>query len=274
MAYFCNLKLSAQNIFSVFIAPWELHNLSFQLVSFDYSQLELRILAHLSNDDKLKARLIIDTDFFISLAADLLKKPEHEITHEQRQNAKQICYGILYGMSNETFARETQMNIIEAEQFVENFYKTFPTMAQYLVDLKRHVLENGYVQSIHGRPLYFDLTHTISNEILKARMERQAINFVVQASACDIMKVAMERINQILDRMFPFDLKIRPTSIRPVYLVLQIHDELLFEIEKNSRTNEILNIIRHAMEINDHINLSLPVQIKSGDNWESMVSIV
>ncbi|CAF2131488.1 unnamed protein product [Rotaria magnacalcarata] len=246
----------------------------FQLVSFDYSQLELRILAHLSNDDKLKARLITDTDFFISLAADLLKEPEHEITHEQRQNAKQICYGILYGMSNETFARETQMNIIEAEQFVENFYKTFPTMTQYLVDLKRHVLENGYVQSIHGRPLYFDLSHTTSNEMLKARMERQAINFVVQASACDIMKVAMERINQILDRMFPFDLKIRPTPIRPVYLVLQIHDELIFEIENNSRTNEILNIIRHAMEINDHINLSLPVQMKSGDNWESMISIV
>ncbi|CAF1182526.1 unnamed protein product [Rotaria sordida] len=80
----------------------------FQLVSFDYSQLELCVLAHLSNDEKLKTHLINDTDFFISLAADLLKKPEHEITREQRQNAKQICYGIHYGMSKETFARETQ----------------------------------------------------------------------------------------------------------------------------------------------------------------------
>ncbi|CAF3131856.1 unnamed protein product [Rotaria sp. Silwood2] len=246
----------------------------FQLVSFDYSQLELRILAHLSNDEKLKTCLINNTDFFISLAADLVKKPEHEITREQRQNAKQICYGILYGMSKETFARETQMNINEAEEFVENFYKTFPIMTKYLDDIKRRVLETGYVQSIYGRLLYFDLNHMTSSETMKARMERQAINFVIQASACDIMKVAMERINQTLDRMFPFDLKIRPIPIRPVYLVLQIHDELIFEIEISLRTNEIINIIRHAMERNDHINLSLPVQIKSGDNWESMISVV
>ncbi|CAF4015864.1 unnamed protein product [Rotaria sp. Silwood2] len=246
----------------------------FQLISFDYSQLELRILAHLSNDEKLKTCLINNTDFFISLASDLVKKPEHEITREQRQNAKQICYGILYGMSKETFARETQMNINEAEEFVENFYKTFPIMTEYLDDIKRRVLETGYVQSIYGRLLYFDLNHMTSSETMKARMERQAINFVIQASACDIMKVAMERINQTLDRMFPFDLKIRPIPIRPVYLVLQIHDELIFEIEISLRTNEIINIIRHAMERNDHINLSLPVQIKSGDNWESMISVV
>lgn len=125
-------------------------------------------------------------------------------------------------------------------------------------------------------------------------MERQAINFVIQASACDIMKVAMERINQILDQMFPFDFKsksdnlfvykkskviyyfclVRPTPIRPIYLVLQIHDELLFEIEINSRINEIINIIRQTMEINNHINLTLPVQVKRGDNWESMVSVI
>ncbi|CAF1107116.1 unnamed protein product [Rotaria sp. Silwood1] len=246
----------------------------FQLVSFDYSQLELRILAHLSNDEKLKTRLINDTDFFISLAADLLKKSEHEITCEQRQNAKQICYGILYGMSKETFAHETQMNINDAEEFIENFYKTFPIMTQYLNDIKQRVLETGFVQSIYGRLLYFDLNHMTSNEMMKARMERQAINFVIQASACDIMKVAMERINQTLDRTFPFDLKIRPTPIRPVYFVLQIHDELIFEIEISLRTNEIINIIRHAMERNDYINLLLPVQIKSGDNWESMISVV
>jgi DNA polymerase I-like protein with 3'-5' exonuclease and polymerase domains len=122
-------------------------------------------------------------------------------------------------------------------------------------------------------------------------MERQAINFVIQASACDLMKVAMERINQALDRMFPFDFKsnlffiqkktkspliclVRPTPIRPVYLILQIHDELIFEIEMNSRTNEIINIIRQEMERTDHINLSLPVRIKSGDNWDSLISVV
>jgi DNA polymerase I-like protein with 3'-5' exonuclease and polymerase domains len=124
------------------------------------------------------------------------------------------------------------------------------------------------------------------------KMERQAINFVIQASACDLMKLAMERINQALDRLFPFDLKskesyfthgknvfafvnlVRPTPIRPVYLVLQIHDELIFEIEKSSRTPEILHLIHHEMEHNNQINLSLPVRIKSGDNWDSMISVV
>ena len=121
-------------------------------------------------------------------------------------------------------------------------------------------------------------------------MERQAINFVVQASACDLMKVAMERINQTIDQMFPFDLEsnnyfrgntilafavlVRPTPIRPVYFVLQVHDELIFEVEKSSRKNEIIHAIRDAMERNSQLNLSLPVHVKSGDNWESMKSVI
>ena len=118
-------------------------------------------------------------------------------------------------------------------------------------------------------------------------MERQAINFVVQASACDVMKVAMERVHQALDRLFPFDFKskcspgcspsqhslapVRPTPIRPVSLVLQIHDELIFEIERSSRTDEIVHLVRQEMSYDHHLHLSLPVQVKAGDNWESMV---
>ncbi|CAF4612043.1 unnamed protein product, partial [Rotaria sp. Silwood2] len=115
----------------------------FQLVSFDYSQLELRILVHLFNDSKLKTRLINDTDFFISLAADVLKKTEYEITHEQHQNAKQICYGTLYDMPKETFAHETHMNINEAEEFIKNFYKTFPIMTQFIDDIILISITNG-----------------------------------------------------------------------------------------------------------------------------------
>jgi len=174
-------------------------------------------------------------------------------------------------MSKETFARETCMNINEAEEFIENFYKTFPIMTEYINDIKRRAIEIGFAQSIFGRLLHFDLNRIRSNEMMKARIERQAINFVIQSSACDLMKVAMERINQALDRMFPFDFKIRPTPIRPVYLILQIHDELIFEIETNSRTNEIISTIHHEMERNDQINLFLPVQIKSGDNWDSII---
>jgi DNA polymerase I-like protein with 3'-5' exonuclease and polymerase domains len=189
-------------------------------------------------------------------------------------------------MSKETFARETRMNINQAEEFIENFYQTFPIMAEYLNEIKRRVGELGYVQSIYGRTLYFDLNRMMKE---RAKIERQAINFVIQASACDLMKMAMDRINQALDRMFPFDFKskssfirinkcfvylVKPTPIRPVYLILQIHDELLFEIEMSLRTNEIINTIRHEMERNDSINLSLPVKIKSGDNWDSMISVV
>ena len=122
---------------------------------------------------------------------------------------------------------------------------------------------------------------------MRTQMERQAINFVVQASACDIMKVAMERVHQALDRMFPFDFKskcspagspsrhcsvsVRPTPLRPVSLVLQIHDELIFEIERGSRTDDIVQVIRHEMSYDHHLSLALPVQVKAGDNWESMV---
>lgn len=117
------------------------------------------------------------------------------------------------------------------------------------------------------------------------------MNFVIQASACDIMKVALDRINQSLERMFPIDYKStttrtlreciadspsigRPTPIRPVYLVLQIHDELIFEIEMSSRATEIIQTIRQEMERNEHLQLLLPVKVKSGDDWESMISVV
>ena len=128
-------------------------------------------------------------------------------------------------MSKETFARETRMNLNEAEDFMTNFYKTFPTMTQYLSDIKQQVAETGYVHSVYGRPLYFDISRTATNPVNKARvikksflkfritnvcfqkMDRQAINFTIQASACDIMKVALEHINLALDRIFPFDFK-------------------------------------------------------------------
>ena len=127
-------------------------------------------------------------------------------------------------MSTETFARETRMSTDEARHFVDNFYQTFPTMKQYLDEIKQRVLDTGCVQSIHGRPLCFDLARMTSTEMTKARvndtgkasslltclsskMERQAINFIVQASACDIMKMTMDRITQALDRIFPFDFK-------------------------------------------------------------------
>ena len=143
------------------------------------------MLAFLSHDEALQARLTHDSDFFISLAAELLKRSSHEITREQRQHAKQVklrfsvritrfvcevCYGILYGMSTETFARETRMSTEEAQHFVQHFYQTFPTMKQYLDDVKQRVLETGCVQSIHGRPLCFDLTRMTSSETSTARV--------------------------------------------------------------------------------------------------------
>lgn len=179
LPFFEKFKSKYQTLFLI------ISSLGFQLVSFDYSQLELRVLAYLSKDNKLTGRLTNDKDFFISLAADLLKKFEYEITSEQRQNAKQVknliflviyfinlkvCYGILYGMSNETFARETRMNITEAEEFIENFSKAFPIMTEYINNIKRRVNELGYVQSIYGRLLYFDLNRMNSNEMVKARV--------------------------------------------------------------------------------------------------------
>jgi DNA polymerase I-like protein with 3'-5' exonuclease and polymerase domains len=125
-------------------------------------------------------------------------------------------------------------------------------------------------------------------------MERQAINFVVQASASDLMKMTIERISQNLEKIFPIDLKsnfvcvelvslmckecdvllVRPTSIRPVYLIMQIYDELLFEIEQTSRFEEIIQLIRHDMQHVDSISLPLPVKVQSGDTWDLLSPVI
>jgi len=246
----------------------------YQLVSFDYSQLELRILAHLSNDEQLKTFLRQDGDFFITLASTILHQPIEEITPEQRQNAKQICYGILYGMSLETLAYETRMSVDQARDFLANFFETFATMKQYLDQIKQRLLDTGHLQSICGRALYFDANRLRTKERFRAKMERQAINFVIQASACDLMKVTMDRITQSIDRAFPHDFKTRPTPLRPVYLLLQIHDEFIFEIEMSTRGEDIIGLIREDMERHDYLHLSLPVNVKCGMNWDSLVSLV
>ena len=124
---------------------------------------------------------------------------------------------------------------------------------------------------------------------LCAQMERQAINFIVQASACDLMKMAMERITQALDRLFPFDFKskdkhrvpfsktflcsARPTPIRPVYLILQVHDELIFEVESSTRMPDVIQVIRHEMERHDQLHLFLPVKVQVGANWDGMMPV-
>ena len=214
-------------------------------------------------------------------------------------------------MSTETFARETRMSTDEARLFVDKFYQTFPTMKEYLDGVKQRLLDTGCVQSIHGRPLCFDLARMTSNEMTKARvnatekasslltclsskMERQAINFIVQASTCDLMKMAMDRVTQALDRIFPFDFKstdvccflgrryhlsccsfsARPTPVRPVYLILQVHDELIFEIESSGRMHETIHLIRQEMERHEHLHLSLPVKVQSGANWDCMMPII
>ncbi|CAF1126197.1 unnamed protein product, partial [Didymodactylos carnosus] len=238
----------------------------FKLVSIDYSQLELRILAHLSVDIKLQERLNDPKfDFFMSLASHLLNKSIISVTEDERQNAKQICYGIVYGMSTETFAKEANMTQNDAETFIENFYQTFPVMKKYLDDLKIQLHLIGEVKSLFGRKMLFDCFKSSSIQY-KARIERQAVNFVIQSSACDVMKMAMQRLTHSLDREYPFDVKSQISP--PYYLILQLHDELLFEIDEQHLT-KIIGIIQSDMLLN-RLDLELPVKIKVGQNWGQM----
>ncbi len=233
----------------------------YELLSVDYSQVELRIAAHMADDQAMLAAFQAGQDIHATTAAAIYNLPLDMITGTQRRHAKAINFGLIYGMSAFGLTRTTELTLAEAEDFVEAYFTRFPGIKRYLDNVRRQAAEQGYVETLLGRRRYFPGLSTQRNQTVRNREEREAINAPIQGTAADIMKIAMLRV--------PVALKEAELSAR---MLLQVHDELVFEcpVDELERT---ASLVRSVMENAFSLKAPLHTDARHGANWGMLVPI-
>ncbi|XP_076278096.1 DNA polymerase theta [Lasioglossum baleicum] len=249
------------------------------MLSADYCQLELRILAHFSKDVTLCNIMRKPGDIFKNIAATWNHVSEDQVDDKMRQHTKQLCYGMIYGMGVRTLAENLSVDETDAKEFLESFMNAYPRISKWLNSVHEEARANGYVTTIlERRRMLPGLTS--SNLAEKSQAERQAVNTKVQGSAADIAKKAMVNIEERMRFEFPTSTAIMPTvnlkrklrssSKDPLqrggYLVLQIHDELLYEVNIND-LQQVATIIKESMEQVCQLAVPLPIKLKVGPAW-------
>ena len=227
------------------------------LLAADYSQVELRVLAHLSSDPTLSASFHHDEDIHSATASRVFGVEQAAVTPGQRRIAKVINFGILYGMGAPAVARQGDVSRQEAETFITQYFATFPDVRDYIEKTKREAATQGYVATVTGRRRAMPELRDPRREI-RAQAERAAVNAPVQGSAADIIKVAMVRLHAEMRRR---GLKSR--------MILQVHDELVFEVPEDELA-EMAALVRDTMEHAVELAVPLKVEVKAGTNWAAM----
>ncbi len=224
------------------------------LVGADYSQVELRLLAHLSGDAELVRRFRSGDDIHTATAAAVFGVAAAEVTEEQRRKAKVINFGILYGMSPFGLSRELAIGGKEAKEYIEQYFHRYPGVRDYIEDVKASARKNGYVLTIMGRRRFLrDIDSR--NRVLREAAERMAVNTPIQGSAADLIKLAMIRADR--------DFRERRMRAR---LILQVHDELIVEAP-GAEAKEAERILTGAMEGAAELTVPLTVSVSRGANW-------
>ena len=228
------------------------------LLSVDYSQIELRIVAHMAEDEAMLAAFRAGQDIHATTAAAIYGVPLSKVIKEQRRHAKAINFGLIYGMSPFGLTRTTELTLAESEDFVKAYFLQFPGVKKYLDGIRLKTQETGYVETLLGRRRYFPLLKNPPNQTLKNREEREAINAPIQGSAADIMKIAMIRI--------PPALAAAGLHSR---MLLQVHDELVLECPR-AELDETIHVVSNAMENAFPLSIPLTTEARSGENWYEM----
>ena len=231
------------------------------LLSVDYSQVELRIVAHMSNDETMLAAFRAGHDIHAATAAAIYEVPIDQVSKEQRNRAKGVNFGLIYGMSAFGLSRYMDITLAEAEDFVNAYFEQFPGVKKYLDGMKAQAAEKGYVETLLGRRRYFLGLKTQTNRNIRNREEREAINAPIQGTAADIMKIAMLRV--------PGAVKQAGLSAK---MLLQVHDELVLEcpIEELKPT---ANLVSRVMQAAYPLKIPLQTDARSGPNWNDMSPI-
>ncbi|MFH1475841.1 MAG: DNA polymerase I [Chloroflexota bacterium] len=227
------------------------------LVSADYSQIELRILAHVAGDAHLKEAFAAGRDIHRDSAALVLRKDPAEVTPDERSMAKMVNFGIAYGMSDFGLASRAGIPRDEARAFIDRYFATYSGISYYMLHVKETARAQGFVTTLLGRRREIPELRS-SNRSLVAAGERMAINMPIQGTAADIMKIAMIRVAA----------RLRSEGFR-ARLLLQVHDELLLEVPRDE-VDRLVPVVRETMEGALALDVPLTVDVKIGDDWESM----
>ena len=227
---------------------------NYTLLSADYSQIELRIIAALSGEENMIAAFQNNEDIHRSTAAKVFNVALEEVTKEQRSNAKTVNFGIIYGVSAFGLSNQTNLSRKESADLIDAYYKTYPKLKSYMANQVDFARENGYVETISGRRRYLKDINS-ANAIVRGGAERNAVNAPIQGSAADIIKIAMINIHKKLK-----------TEKWQSKMLLQVHDELVFDVH-NSELEKIKPMIKHEMENAFKMAVPLEVEVGLGRDW-------
>jgi DNA polymerase-1 len=228
-----------------------------QLLSADYSQIDLRALAHISQDPELIATFLRDEDVHAATASRIFNVPPDKVTTEMRRVAKTVNFGVIYGMSDYGLEQATEFSREEAAQFIASYFEKYPKVKEYIEATKSQARERGYVQTVMGRRRYIPEINSPNRQVREAA-ERMAINMPVQGTSADIIKIAMVNLHREMGNR---NLRSKMT--------LQVHDELVFEVppEEIDLMKELVSqIMPQALKL----SVPLKIDIKLGKNWAEM----
>ncbi len=232
-----------------------------KLISADYSQIELRVLAHIANIPQLRKSFADGLDIHAMTASEMFGVPVKDMPGEVRRRAKAINFGIIYGISAFGLANQLGISREEAGEYIKTYFKRFPGIRDYMEETKQFARDNGFVETVFGRRVHYPEINT-RNPSMRGFLERAAINAPIQGSAADIIRRAMIRMPDALAAA-------KLTSAR---MLLQVHDELIFEV----REDEVGNTLKVVREVMEHASLpavafSVPIHVdaKAADNWEA-----
>ena len=230
------------------------------LVAADYSQIELRILAHVSGDEHLREAFAREADIHRETAARVLHKAPEDVTGDERSMAKMVNFGLAYGMSDFGLSSRAGISQADAREFITGYFAAYSGISRYMLHIRETAAEQGYVATLLGRKRQIPEL-TSSNRALKAAGERMAINMPIQGTAADIVKIAMIRTDRAL----------REGGFR-ARVLLSVHDELLLEAPRDE-VERLVPILREAMEGALPLSVPLTVDAKVGDSWEGMTPV-
>jgi DNA polymerase-1 len=233
-----------------FVAPE-----SYKMLAADYSQVELRIMAHLSDDKSLLRAFSEGADIHSATAAEVFGVSLEEVTKDQRRSAKAINFGLIYGMSAFGLAKQLDVDRVEAQRYIDLYFARYPGVKQFMDNIRDSARDKGYVETVFGRRLYLPDINARNGQ-RRQYAERTAINAPMQGTAADIIKRAMIDIDQEL-----------LTGKYDARMIMQVHDELVFEVAE-SQLDKLTKMIQQKMSDAAELKVPLVVDVGIGDNWD------
>ena len=225
------------------------------ILSADYSQIELRLLAHVSGDEHLIHAFTSGEDVHAMTAAKVFGVELKDVTKEMRRRAKAVNFGIVYGQSKYGLAKSLGITNAEAQEFIDKYFETYPKVKEYMNNEVEFVAQNGYVETAFGRKRYLASELHSSNYQIREFAQRAAINQPLQGTAADLIKIAMIRVDKAIDKM-------------KTKMIMQVHDELVFEVPKDE-LEQLKSIILDCMALKDqNLKIPLDVDINYGTSWK------